>query len=375
MLGADGEDQPELVAAEARDGVAHPDVRGQPLAQPAQQLVAVVVAQGVVDLFEAVQVGDHDGDVTAGAARRFDGGGGVLLELGAVGQAGQHVVPGQVGAAVGGTAQPAHGRGGDRGQARPQAAQTQTQDQIERTQPVAHVLVDGRVRKVELQHADPAAPVVERHVDLDGPLAVLRAQPGQAGDGGATHGGLRVDTRRLAVARTVVGVDDLAADVPQAQPQHVTGVDGPGRDPVERHPVLHGEHAGGAVGVEQGFDGRTRHQRGRRATLIQPTVAGIVRQGVRQHHTEYQDWDQARRGVRQEQSPRRPPHTLRYRHATLGVEDPDLVRSDPAPRPAAHLPLSYQPDIVRTVDAGSSEWDAYFCLNCGLRKPQIIGRN
>ena len=53
-----GEHDAELVAAEARDQVARPHGPGQPVAQRTQQRVAVAVAEGVVDLLEAVEVDD-----------------------------------------------------------------------------------------------------------------------------------------------------------------------------------------------------------------------------------------------------------------------------------------------------------------------------
>ena len=66
-----GEQDGELVAAEAGDRVARPQRRGQALADRAQQQVAVVVAERVVDLLEAVEVDHQHGDgaaFTGGAA-------------------------------------------------------------------------------------------------------------------------------------------------------------------------------------------------------------------------------------------------------------------------------------------------------------------
>ena len=81
----------ELVAAHARDDALGPDALDQARAQLAQQLVAVVVAQRVVDLLEAVQVQQHHRKRLAGAA----GASQLVLELGAealaVGEAGQLV--------------------------------------------------------------------------------------------------------------------------------------------------------------------------------------------------------------------------------------------------------------------------------------------
>ena len=60
----------ELVAAQARDGVVLAEQAREALAHLAQHLVAVVVAEGVVDLLEAVEVEQHDRDAGLGAARR-----------------------------------------------------------------------------------------------------------------------------------------------------------------------------------------------------------------------------------------------------------------------------------------------------------------
>ena len=61
----------ELVAAEARDQTARADDLPQPRSEIAQQLVAEVVAERVVDLLEAVEVEQHH------AERRPGGGGGL----------------------------------------------------------------------------------------------------------------------------------------------------------------------------------------------------------------------------------------------------------------------------------------------------------
>ena len=52
----------ELVAAEPGDGDVGAGRQLEPVGDLAQQLVADVVSEGVVDRLEAVQVDDHDGD-------------------------------------------------------------------------------------------------------------------------------------------------------------------------------------------------------------------------------------------------------------------------------------------------------------------------
>ena len=60
----------ELVAAQPGDGVAVAQHRPQPRADLAEQLVAVGVPEGVVDLLEAVEVDEQQRDLAVGAGRR-----------------------------------------------------------------------------------------------------------------------------------------------------------------------------------------------------------------------------------------------------------------------------------------------------------------
>ena len=92
----------ELVAAEARD---HRLVRARGAAAAAhlaQQLVADVVAEGVVDLLEPVEVHEQHGRGAGGLQAPFE----ALLEVQPVGQPGQRVVQGQVLGLLGGAADP-----------------------------------------------------------------------------------------------------------------------------------------------------------------------------------------------------------------------------------------------------------------------------
>ena len=52
----------ELVTPEAADGVAAARAFAQPLGDPEQHLVAGLVAEGVVDVLEVVEVEHQDGD-------------------------------------------------------------------------------------------------------------------------------------------------------------------------------------------------------------------------------------------------------------------------------------------------------------------------
>ncbi len=86
----------ELVAAEPGGGVAYPDGVLEPPSGLDEQFVARLVADGVVDLFEAVEVDEEDGGARVArpppAERLTDPGG----EQGPVGQVGERVVLGVV---------------------------------------------------------------------------------------------------------------------------------------------------------------------------------------------------------------------------------------------------------------------------------------
>jgi hypothetical protein len=82
----------ELVAAEAGDGVARVEQLGEPAGHLAQDLIAVVVAERVVDVLEAVEVDEHHDDGAIAAVRGRDRAAGALREQHAVRQAGERVV-------------------------------------------------------------------------------------------------------------------------------------------------------------------------------------------------------------------------------------------------------------------------------------------
>ena len=63
-----GQEDGELVAAEAGDGVAGAQRRLQPRAELLEQQIATLVAERVVDLLEAVEIEQHHGDAAAFAA-------------------------------------------------------------------------------------------------------------------------------------------------------------------------------------------------------------------------------------------------------------------------------------------------------------------
>ena len=84
--------QAELVASETGDRVAIAQYRPDPRADRGEQLIAVVMAQGVVDLLEPIEIDHQDGDLSAVTPFRCQR----LLDLVA-----QHVAVGQTGQRVG----------------------------------------------------------------------------------------------------------------------------------------------------------------------------------------------------------------------------------------------------------------------------------
>ena len=93
------EEDHELVATEARERVARPHGAAQAVPDDAQQLVAHLVAQVVVDHLEAVDVAEEHRDLAAGPVRLEQRVVEMVEEEPAVGQTGQRVlerVPGQL---------------------------------------------------------------------------------------------------------------------------------------------------------------------------------------------------------------------------------------------------------------------------------------
>jgi len=62
----------ELVPAQPCHQTVRPDRLGQPRAKVAQQLVTVVMAEGVVDLLEAVEVEEHHAELLVSGVRGGD---------------------------------------------------------------------------------------------------------------------------------------------------------------------------------------------------------------------------------------------------------------------------------------------------------------
>ena len=92
-------DDRELVAAEAGDVVLGTELRAEALRDLAQQDVAVVVAERVVDVLEAVEVDQQQAGPLAVLEPVAERGGGGVLEAGAIWQTGERIVASRVVAA------------------------------------------------------------------------------------------------------------------------------------------------------------------------------------------------------------------------------------------------------------------------------------
>ena len=99
----------ELVAADPSDQVARTHDLGEPVADAAQQFVAGLVAEEVVDRLEAVEVDEHHGGGDAVLDHRLQ----FVEEHGPVDESGEHVVAGEVFQRLAGLVQVADVVGGD----------------------------------------------------------------------------------------------------------------------------------------------------------------------------------------------------------------------------------------------------------------------
>ena len=220
-VGHDGQDG-ELVAAEAGQDVVAAQQLAQARGDVDEQAVALLVAHRVVDLLEAVEVDEHEARRGSRRGRRRQRPGAVLVQLGAVGQAGERVVRRLV-------AQAARGARDDAKQAGPQEQQASD----ERDEQRAGVRRDGAggrlVGHVALEDA-----AADRHVDLE--EAALGAELVGVGlDVGVDlarerRADVAVTRRVLADELVVVGPGDVPAVVVELAAQQAAR----GEPPVER---------------------------------------------------------------------------------------------------------------------------------------------
>ena len=136
----------ELVAAEPREHVAPAQRVAQAVRDVAQEPVAVVVAERVVDLLEAVEVDQQQAGEPAEHADRAADPAHALVEARAVGEAGERVVERLL-------AQLARGAGDEREEREPQQPEPAEQERVERDRVLVERGRDRRVVEVELDDA------------------------------------------------------------------------------------------------------------------------------------------------------------------------------------------------------------------------------
>jgi len=270
-------------------------VVGEALGQQRQELVAAVVPEGVVDLLEPVQVHDGDGSTRVAPHGAHHGLLGALVEQRAVGQLRERVVLGQELVLLDLLAQAAAHRDRHEEQHDVQGPQAQGEVAVQRVQAGAHVLGDGRVRQVHLEHPHHVLGGSRREgqVDLDG----LRAQ-GQADvvavgvemreSGGdlamGSPDGLVVDL--LGESRSVVGVDDVARHGLQAQPEDVVIAHRPLDQAAHGGPLCRTEPLAEGPPVEERLDGRLRHDLRLGPAFGHAALPGVVAIAVPEGHAE-----------------------------------------------------------------------------------------
>ena len=238
----------ELVPAEAGERVPVAHHVAEPQRDLAQQLVAVRMAERVVDLLEAVEVDEEDSDLPVAALRHRERAFEPFLEQDAVRQAGQRVMRGL-------TAQPARRQQHDAIERRPQQQQAAGDHAVHRARVSRDLRLDRGVREVDLIDADGLAAGAEaqRDVDLQRARALVLVVDAvhEVRDDFAGERVLDAFDAGGAVADELVpvgpdhprtGVEDLDAldaRVPQhARPHPAVEL----RDPLRRHPVAHIRH-------------------------------------------------------------------------------------------------------------------------------------
>ena len=154
----------ELVPGEPGQGVARPHQVRQPVGDGDQQLVADLMAVGVVDLLEAVEVGEQDRGVGVRTLAALGGVLEALLQQQPVRQPGQRVVQGVVVEAVG------RGAGLVASLGIEQVGGRDVGQRLRRAH-VVRVELAGRVA-VQIERAEPAVAVAQREREH-------RGQPGR----------------------------------------------------------------------------------------------------------------------------------------------------------------------------------------------------
>jgi hypothetical protein len=300
-----GQDQPELVTAETGHRVLGPHAFAQPAGDDLQQLVSGVVTEGVVDLLEAIEVDEREGDVRPVAPGPVEYVVGPGVERRAVRQAGESVVPGFVLVAQGLPPQRPGGRPGDQPEHDVQAEEAGTEPLVGPYRLAVQVGGHRFVRQVELENADRAArragdDRLQHPDDLPGRTGAVRDDV----DVGPPAG------RRLELGRRhrhpagggpVVGEHHPAGEAAHPHPDHRTVEDRQVGCHLQPIPLLQGETRGQVGTLERRGDRHLLDDRGLRQTLVPALSEGVLAITVQQDTAEHPDRDQAGAGVGSEE--------------------------------------------------------------------------
>ena len=282
-IGDIAEDDPELVAPQSGQPVRASKVGGQPAPDRSEQPVAVLVAEGVVDLLEAVEIDDGDRRRLSQCPPTRHLGLGSPVEEHAVGKIGERVVLGQIRVELDLAAQPASYPERDSEQDHVEGGQPDQEVAVEGVKPAADVGLDRRIRQVHLEDADPLVMVAgeEWKIDLDRLRARLSAvvavgvDPGQAGYDGTVGGVQGFVLGALMEPGAVVGEHDCAGQITEAEPLYVATGDGITGQPVELGLFAGTEASAQRPPVEQWLDGGVGHQLSFRAALGQTSTSRL----------------------------------------------------------------------------------------------------
>jgi hypothetical protein len=322
-----GEHDAELVAAEPGDGVAGPQCRFQAFRHDAEELVAVAVAERVVDFFEPVEVHHHERHLGAESPRRRERSGHAVGVQRPVGEAGQRVVHGHVLRALALTTNAAGHRRDDDGEHEPQRGQPDDHGEAEVVQRLGALRGDGLIGHVDLDDTDDEAGLAARMHREEG---LDRGDP----TGSATVGVVGADRgqhrqRPFGGRFTNLWFHDRGPrrSVRLCSVEHDAPVDG--KHAECEHPAGGEEAAGGAskgsalvrrqpqrqrLAAQERFDTRLCDRLRLQLPVTQRHLVELVGVGVRDHHAEPHDGHQGRGRVRHEaphSPPKVPVHTER----------------------------------------------------------------
>ena len=271
-IGYLGQQDRELVATEARDALRVTEDALQPRPDPLKQEVAVVVAERVVDVLEAVEVHEHD---HAHLVPAPDPGHRALedvLEHGPVWQAGEPVGQRLLLLLRRLAAKALRRAGHDPDERAPEQEQPEPEHHVHRVRIALDLRGDPAVGHRQLERADDrraraAEPHRDEHVEDTTERRVLRrcipAQVADLGDRPTVQRGLRLgrSTAPGADQLVVVGVDDGAGPVAKDRAREVGALPRACERPVERSLLIRSDPPREiAPRVEHPAEGEVAHE-------------------------------------------------------------------------------------------------------------------